>query len=307
MRCGGPVGCRRGRSNQGFATVPALVLLAILATLAGVTAAYVSSSATSVRFDNDRVRSRLLILAGVELAAYDLLSSAKGERAPRNSISFRLDNASVTVTSAAEATRVDLNFAPPVVFANLFQELGSSSEDATAYADRLVGWRSALKEQARDREMAVYRDAGLSYGPKGSSFSSEDELWSIPGLPAALVEKALQFVTVYSGRRQVDVFGAAPEVIAALPGVEPVQTAAFVARRESLPHTPSAVINLLGSAGGMISIYSDDNVRLNCQVVLDNGWRTSAEIVIQLEDGDEPYRVLSWREIEPNAAPAETR
>ena len=55
----------------------------------------------------------------------------------------------------------------------------------------------------------------------------------------------------------------------------------------------------------MISIYSDDNFRLNCQVLLDNGWRTSAEVVIQLEDGDEPYRVLSWREIEPNAAPAE--
>nr|WP_283815569.1 type II secretion system protein GspK [Bradyrhizobium campsiandrae] len=303
--CRGPGSHCRDRSNRGFATVPALVLLSILAALAGVAAAYVSSSAASVGFDNERIHARALILAGVELAAYDLLSSARGERAPRSSISFRLDNASVTITSAAEATRIDLNFAPPAVFANLFQELGSNSEDATAYADRLVGWRSSLKERVPDREMAIYRDAGLSYGPKGSSFSSEDELWSIPGLPAALIEKALQFVTVYSGRRQVDVFGAAPEVIAALPGVEPVQAAAFVARRESLPHVPSAVIDLLGSASGMISIYSDDNFRLNCQVLLDNGWRTSAEVVIQLEDGDEPYRVLSWREIEPNAAPAE--
>ena len=103
-------------------------------------------------------------------------------------------------------------------------------------------------------------------------------------------------MTVYSGRREIDVFGAAPEVITALPGVGPKQAALFLARREKIPRAPAAVIDLLGTGNGLVTVYSQDNVRLACSVLLDNGWRAAAEIVIQLQGGNEPYVVLSWRD-----------
>lgn len=274
------------------------MVLLLLATVAAATAAYLSSSAASFAVYDDRLRAQALMHAGIELTVYDLLSVAKGDRKTRGSISFRLDKGLVAVDYAMEDSRLDLNFTSKSVMAKLFEVLGASSDAADDYAARVIGWRSAPSGPARDREAAVYRDAGLSYGPKGSSFASEDELWLLPGLPAELVEKALPFVTVYSGRREIDVFGAAPEVIAALPGVDPKQIASFLSRREDMPHAPAAVIELLGAGDGLITVYSQDNVRLNCSVALDNGWRTSAEIVLQLQGGTEPYVVLSWHDRE---------
>lgn len=272
------------------------MLLLLLATVAGATAAYLSSSAASFAIYDDRLRAQALMHAGVELAAFDLLSAEKGDRKAKGSVSFRLGNGSVNVDYVMEDSRFDLNFVSKNVMARLFEVLGASSEDAANYAQRIIGWRTALSASARDREMVLYRDAGLAYGPKGSSFASEDELWLIPGLPAALVERVLQFVTVYSGRREIDVFGAAPEVITALPGVGPKQAALFLARREKIPRAPAAVIDLLGTGNGLVTVYSQDNVRLACSVLLDNGWRAAAEIVIQLQGGNEPYVVLSWRD-----------
>lgn len=284
--------------ERGFATLPALAILILLATLAGVAAAYLSSSAGSFAQYDDRLRSHALVLAGVELAAYDLLSGEKSDRKPMGSIAFELDKASVKVDYVMETSRIDLNFAPKELLAKLFEVLGADPDDSLGYADRIIGWRMPLRQSALDREIALYRDAGLSYEPKGAAFSSEEELWLIPGLPAPLVDRMLQFVTVYSGRREIDVFGAAPEVIASLPGVERMQAAAFVAQRGEIPRAPTAVINLLGTGSGLISVYSQDTVRLKCSIALENGWRTSAEIVIQLEGRDEPYSVLSWREAE---------
>jgi general secretion pathway protein K len=275
-----------------------LTLIVLLATLAGVAAAYLSSSAASFAFYDDRLRAQTLILSGVELAAYDLLSGAKSDRKPRGSIGFKMGNASVNVDYVLETSRIDLNFAPKEVLAKLFEVLGADPGDSLGYAERIIGWRMALRRSALDREMALYRDAGLSYGPKGAAFSSEDELWLIPGLPPTLVERALQFVTVYGGRREIDVFGAAPEVIASLPGVGPAQAAAFVERRDDLPRAPAAVINLLGTGHGLVAVYSQDNVRLKCSIVLENGRRAAAEIVIQLDGRDEPYTVLSWHDTE---------
>lgn len=287
------------RSERGFATLPALMLLLLLATVAAAAATYLSSSVASFAVYNDRLRAQALIHAGIELVAYDLLSGRKDERKAKGSLSFKLDNGSVTVDYVMEDSRIDLNVAPKRVLANLFEVLGAGPDQAAACAERIVGWRTPLNKQpALDQETAIYRDANLAYGPKGASFSSEDELWLIPGLPPALVERALKFVTVYSGRREIDVFGAAPEVIAALPGVQPQQITMFLAQREVMPKTPAAVIDLLGAGGGMAAAYSQDSVRLNCSVVLGDGTQASAEIVIQLQGGTEPYQILSWREAE---------
>jgi general secretion pathway protein K len=277
-------------------TLPALTILILLATLAGLAAAYLSSSVTSLTLYDDRLRSQALLLAGVELAAYDLLSGEKSERKPRGSIAFKMDKASVNVDYVTDSSRIDLNFAPKELLAKLFEVLGAAPDDALGYAERIVGWRTPRRQSSLDREIAFYRDSGLSYGPKGMAFSSEEELWLIPGLPPPLVERLLQFVTIYSGRREVDVFGAEPEVVASLPGVEPMQAAAFIAQRDGIPRAPAAVINLLGTGSGLISVYSQDNVRLKCTVALDTGWRSSAEIVIQLKGRSEPYTVLSWRD-----------
>ena len=67
-------------------------------------------------------------------------------------------------------------------------------------------------------EEALYAAAGLNYGPRQSLFTNVNELALVAGLPPALVDRALPFVTVFNGSAGVDATIAAPEVIAALPG-----------------------------------------------------------------------------------------
>lgn len=291
----------RRQRDGGFVIAPVLLLLMLLGALAGAVSAHLSVSAMAFTFYDDRVRSTALITAGIELAAYDLLSNSKMGRQPRGTLKFRLDRATIKVDYAAESARIDLNFAPKETFANLFRVLGAGSQEAEDYADRIVGWRTP-KADALDSEAALYRAAGLPYGPKGGAFASPEELWRVLRLPPDLVERVLDFVTVYNGRREVDVFGAAPEVIASLPGIGAAQMAAFVAQRETLPRAPAAVIDILGTGNGTIVVFPGDNVRLNCSVAFDNGWRKSAEIIIQLEGGEEPYRVLNWRDLDEIAS-----
>ena len=62
-----------------------------------------------------------------------------------------------------------------------------------------------------------YGAAGLNYPPRQSLFTHVNELALVVGLPPALVERALPFVTVFNGSSGVDAAIAAPEVIAALP------------------------------------------------------------------------------------------
>ncbi|OAE97715.1 hypothetical protein AYJ54_34900 [Bradyrhizobium centrolobii] len=298
MRTHHPRHCASQRPDSGFVIAPVLLLLILLAALAGIVSSYLKISATAFASYDDRVRSTALVLAGVELTAYDLLSSPKTSRKPRGTVSFRLDRATIQVDYAMESARVDLNFAPREMLANLFRTLGAMPEESENYADRIIGWRTAPKVETLDSEATLYRISGAPYGPKGSRFASPEELWRVLGLPSALVERAMDFVTVYNGHREIDVFAAAPEVIASLPGVEPLQMASFVAQRETLPREPAAAVNLLGTAGGAIAVYSGDNVRLNCAVAFDRGWRKSVEIIIELEGGEEPYRVLSWRDLD---------
>ncbi len=89
---------------------------------------------------------------------------------------------------------------------------------ADQYADRIVGWRSAPPSDSQDPEESLYRAAGLNYGPRGAPFAHAAELALVVGVPPAMAERAMPYVTVFSGRPEINVRDAAPEVIAALPG-----------------------------------------------------------------------------------------
>jgi general secretion pathway protein K len=122
------------------------------------------------------------------------------------------------------------------------------------------------------------------------------ELWLVHGLPPALIERALPFVTIYSGKAEINVFDAPPEVLAALPGMTPARLNSFLDRRESTPRDPEALPLLLGPDQKGATAEGSDGVRVLVRVSFDNGRKTASEAVIMLGATDAPYRVLSWRD-----------
>jgi general secretion pathway protein K len=296
-RIAAPLEERHGH-RDGFIVVAALWLLVALAVLAATASVFMAQSAKILPVNDAAIQSELLIAAGLELTAYQLSIPAANQRPRRGGFSFNLAKSNVALEFLSEAARVNLNMAPKAMIAGLFAAVGAQPTAAERFAERVIGWRSAPKPNAQDEEEALYRAAGLTYPPRRGPFEHVDELWLVQGLPPALVQHALPFVTVYSGMGEVNVLDAAPVVIASLPGMTPARLDAFLSQRESLPPDPQFVLGALGGKQLGATTRASDAYRVRMRITFPDRRQQMSEGVIMLMGPGvkEAYRVLSWRD-----------
>lgn len=289
---------RQPHASRGFIIVATLWILLALAMLASIASVYVAQSAIALAPLEETLQTDALITAALELTTYRLsIPSPNGQRATRGAFHFRLARTSVDVEFLSEAARVDLNSAPKALIAGLFAALGAQSRDAGGYAERVVAWRTPARPGAPDSEEALYRAAGLPYPPRRAPFNHIEELSLVAGLPPALVEQAASFVTVYSGRRDVNVLDAAPVVIAALPDMTPGRLNAFLDARETGSPDPQFLARALGDKQVGATTQGSDAYRVRMRLAADSGRRQTAEVVILIQGPNDaaPYGVLSWK------------
>jgi len=288
-------------ASDGFIIVAVLWILAALATLVSVYAIYVTNSAIAVTASGDALIADPLVSAGVELAAYQLIGQPDDARPAVGHFDARVGAAQLSIAFQTEAARIDLNAAPKELLAGLLIGFGASPLDAGGYADRIIAWRTKTAAQNidTDSENSLYRSAGLGYTPRHAPFIHVSELWLIHGIPPVLIERMLPFVTVFSGQAQVDIIDAAPQVIAALPGMTPEIMHGIVAARDAGVLDRKSLPNMLAGVGqGAAAAEPGKSFRVGVRVAFDNGRRSAAEAVIVLaDDGPVPYRVLSWRNV----------
>jgi general secretion pathway protein K len=311
-------------SERGFVIIAVLWILVALSTLAMIFSVYLSNSARALGVADTGIAKDALVSASLELTAYQLLLTDEKSRPAQGSFRFRLDNADVLVTFTSEAARVDLNAAPKQMLANLFEVLGAQQQAAAEVAERIVGWRTPPKNGAANDEEALYFASGLTYSPRQAPFAHVNELSLVLGGSPAMVERALPYVTVFSRSADVDVLIAAPEVIAALPGMTPEALNDFLKQRSSLPRDKAAIAAALGPAAKAAgTLPQAKSFRVLTTLRFDNGRRMSSEAVIALsadkgkeqdktkdtgrssndnnkvntKDKDKgPYTILSWQD-----------
>jgi general secretion pathway protein K len=281
---------------DGFIIVAVLWILMMLATLATIYSVYVSKSALALTANDAGIESELLASAGFELAAYQLLVPEKEGRPTHGEFRVRIGQANLAVRYVSEAARIDLNEAPKPLLAGLFTVLSARAPDADRYADRIIGWRTEPKGGAQDKEASLYLAAGLSYVPRGAPFAHASELWLVQGLPPALVERALPFVTVYGGQPAVNVLDAAPEVLAALPDMTEDRLDNILNRRESATIAPKSAADILGTDDPAATTKGSNAFRVDVHIRFDDGRSAASEAVILLGSDKVPYQVLSWRD-----------
>ncbi|MGH6840648.1 MAG: general secretion pathway protein GspK, partial [Methylocella sp.] len=168
--------------------------------------------------------------------------------------------------------------------------------DEESYADRIVAWRTKPPPVGRNLEADAYKDAGLKYGPRQAPFQNAAELRLVRDLPAALVDLALPFVTVFNGKAEIDANEAAPEVIAALPNMNLNAAGEILAQRD--PQNPQRVLSLLGAAASSVAVGGRKAARAAVRITLRTGRTVSADAVLLVGDNNsqEPYRILAWRD-----------
>jgi general secretion pathway protein K len=172
--------------------------------------------------------------------------------------------------------------------------LGAAPADAADYADRILAWRTKAEAGEDDPETSSYRTSGIAYAPRHAPFPATEELWLVRGIPAHIVERMLPFVTTFNNKATINIADAAPQVVAALPGMTPERVQAVLSQRADPRLDPRALPGLVGGDG--VTIEPSRAYRIAVVIDFDSGRRSAAEVVILLlEEGDEPYRVLSWR------------
>ena len=295
---------RRTDRNDGFIIVAVLWILAALATLAAVIAVYVINTAMAFAVHDERVQAESLTRAAIELSLYNIVRDAE-QPVSRGAFAFRMGTANVAAEFNSEMARIDLNAAPKALIAGLFVGLGAPAPAAGSYADRIIGWRSTPAPDVPD-ENALYRSAGLSYSPRGAPFQHVAELGLVMGIPEVIVERATPYLTVYSGQGQINILDAAPQVIAALPGMNPgLLNEILVRRAQGGRQSAEQLLALLGPTQQIGTISGSKAVRVTSRIVFDSGQRVTSEAVIFiLDNGSDPYRVLTWRD-DVDDAPAQ--
>jgi general secretion pathway protein K len=283
----------RHHCSDGFIVVAVLWILAALATLAMTYGVYVNATAFALADYDVRLQAQELAMAAVELAVYRLTENPQA-RPAQGRFAFRLGNAAVAVDFRCESGRIDLNFAPRQLLVGLFTVLGSEQPAAEDFADRIIAWRTPAS-QAADSEAVLYRTAGMSYGPRRGPFQHVNELGLVLGMTPDLVNRALPYLTIYSGQAEVNVFNAAPEVLAALPGLTQGRIQTLLAQREGAPQD---IVNAqLGMAAQYVTTQSGKANRITVDMRFDGNRRMRSEaVVLLLDDGADPFRVLSWRD-----------
>jgi general secretion pathway protein K len=283
------------RGARGFIVVAVLWILAALSALVLIYLTYVTNTAVVVAGSADRVQADALVSAGVELAAYQLTAVKEDARPTSGTFDARIGAARVAVTFRSEAARVDLNAASKGLLTGLMTGLGADPSAAAGYADRIVAWRAPTELGDNDPENSFYRTSGEAYIPRHAPFPAPEELWLVRGIPPLVIERMLPFVTVFSNLASVNILDAAPQVVAALPGMTPENLQEVLTQRGDPALDPRSLLGLTGNSEAA-TLAGSRAYRIIVDVAFDNGRRTVTEVVILLlEEGDEPYRVLSWR------------
>jgi len=284
-------------ANSGFVLVAVLWILAALATLASIYSTYAVNTADASHVADDRVQAEASVRAGIEMAALQQLAAPKPLRPSHGGFNLRVGRTQVVVKFSSEASRVDLNAAPADLLAGLASAVGGDPVHAAFFADRVIGWRTKTQPNVLSKEAKLYADQGVPYPPRQAPFDNALELSLLPGIPKATVERILPFVTVFSGRAQIDVATADPALLSALPGITPQILGAVLKERGANRVDGQALLGLLGPAKDHATVDRSDAIRAAVEVRFDNSRRVQAEVVFRLrEEGEEPYDVLYWRD-----------
>jgi general secretion pathway protein K len=286
-------------ANRGFVIVAVLWILMALSALAIIFSAYLAASARALAANDMSLQAEALVSSGLELAAYQLTLTDEKARPPRGAFRFVLNEASVDVTFTSEAGRLDLNYARKDMLVGLLAVLGARKDAAAEYADRIIGWRTRPTPGSENVEAARYN--ALGYSPRQGLFTHVNELALVAGIPAALVDRALPFVTVFNGGPDVDPKIAAPEIVAATDKASGNERDGFGSRAAS----PNGIAASTQGPNPQdaASTAQSPCYRIAISIRFRNGRRTTSEAVIALGDKVEPYRVLSWQnDVEPRNA-----
>lgn len=294
--------------SRGVAFILVLWVIAMLSILLGSFSMIARTENLQSRHLFDTTRARYAAEAGLNLAIYELRKSDPALRwvGDGRPYTFGYGDAEVEVRITDDTGKIDLNAAAvsrnPARLVGLFTARGVEQPEAEALADAVIDWVDEDDlSQPNGAEIADYKAAGLSYGPKNAPFDTVSELQQVLGMNYALYEKLEPSLTIYSGRADPSVAFASVETLQAMyPEASVEELQMLVEQRQAMAPGDLGAAGLLAPdgtpmmAGGGGVTYS-----VKSRATLPNGASTTLDATIRMGGitvGGRPYVILRWRD-----------
>jgi len=287
-------------SSRGIALLSVLWITGLLAVIA---ASFASGARTEARLARNQIanaQAEALADGGVHRAVLGLLE-LEPERAWQADGSVRelpLGTGLVQIAIEDEDGKIDLNTAPVALLAGLFGVLGLSQDEARAMAERIVDYRDPDHDpEPQGAEDPDYLALGLAAGAADREFIGTSELLNVLGMTRELYERALPYVTIYSGAEGVDPVRAPRPVLEALPGMTPQLLERLVNAGDDFdPFFEIEDESLLEELEFYFLPTRDAVFTVRALARTADGGTFLREAVIELDGGaDRPFLVLEWR------------
>ena len=297
----------RPRRQRGIAFLLVLWVIAMLSVLLGSFALIARTEMVQARHLFDTAQARYAAEAGLDLAVYELRKSDPAARwvGDGRPYSFGFGNADVEVKITDDSGKIDINTPNEQTLRNLFASRGLDDEQAQGLAAAILDWTDPDDDtRLNGAEIAQYKAAGLSYGPRNAPFDTVTELQQVLGMNYELFRQVEPALTIYSGQGMPNLAYAPEEVLLAQEGMTPdcvqqIQQWKYSQQPQdpAAPPPPECAtqagisIPLAGGGGLTYSVQS--------RAKLPNGASTTLDATIRMggiNAAGRPYVILRWRD-----------
>lgn len=152
-----------------------------------------------------------------------------------------------------ESGKIDINTASEVILKNLFLNLGIESDEVDTIVDSIMDWRDSDDlHRLHGAESDYYMSLPNPYIAKDAKFDTLEELLLVKGISQAILygsgEKkgVIDFLTVNSKDKRINVNAATKEVLMAIPGMTPEIADAIITLRESKEMHEQDIMGIVG-------------------------------------------------------------
>jgi general secretion pathway protein K len=297
--------------RSGIVLVAVLWTMALLSALAMAASTSFRGFAGIVAVDRDRVHADALLSAGLDVSA--IIVARTGEQPlTKTETVVSLPMGSVLLRLSDEGGRIDINKAPVPVLTSLMRSIGAGDDADTIarsiearrardQADHPIAAPSPAKNQTppvapanQGNPAAGQTDPAANKPDSFRSFTDVRQLSQIPGMTADYLDALSPLTTVF-GDDKVSALAAPPEVIGALPNMNPGRRDAFIEARQSTALTDDRVKQMLGTASDYVKLGARPVALVEMTARLLDGYMAAAEaVIVVVPDDIQPYRVLAW-------------
>lgn len=288
--------------QQGIALVLVLWVALLMSVIAGSFALSARTESLQSRILLNETQARFLAEAGLNRTVYELRNPDPETRwiADGRTYKFEMDGATIEIQVTDESGKIDLNQAGEELLIGLFASVGVDYDAAIGIVDKILDWKDADEEiRLAGAEDGDYFAAGYQYGAKDAPFDTVPELIQVMDVGYELYRKVQPALTVYSGRKNINLAFAPKEVLMSIDGITAEMADNYLIDRHSIDDVNSELPILAEGYSGQFR-GGGTTFSIISKATLPNKQFAQIDATIRMGGNlqGRPYRVVRWRDNE---------